>query len=98
RERGFPFVVQYTINGYPRSLEYAVVDPAKSVEHARRVASEYGSRAVVWRYDTIVFSSETPRDFHLRNFERLAAGLAGVTDEVVISFAQIYRKTNTNMN
>jgi hypothetical protein len=98
RERGIPFVVQYTINGYPRSLEYAVVDPEKSIERVRRVADEYGPRVVVWRYDTIVFSSETPRGFHLRNFERLAAGLAGVTDEVVISFVQIYRKTRTNMN
>jgi hypothetical protein len=98
RERGCPFVVQYTINGYPRSLEYAVVDPEKSIEHARRVADEYGPRVMVWRYDTIVFSSATPRDFHLRNFERLAAALTGVTDEVVISFAQIYRKTRTNMN
>jgi hypothetical protein len=98
RERGCPFVVQYTIDGYPRSLEYAVVDPEKSIEHARRVADEYGPRVMVWRYDTIVFSSATPRDFHLRNFERLAAALTGVTDEVVISFAQIYRKTRTNMN
>lgn len=119
RERGFPFVVQFTINGYPRSLEYAVVDADKSVEHARRIADEYGPRVVVWRYDTIVFwsqtpvfwsrtpvfrpqtpvfSSATPRDFHLRNFERLAAALAGVTDEVVISFAQIYRKSRTNMD
>jgi Domain of unknown function (DUF1848) len=97
RDRGFPFVLQYTINGYPRALEYAVVDPEKSVEHARRVAGEYGPRVVVWRYDTVVFSSVTPRDSHLRNFERLATALSGSTDEVVISFAQIYRKTRTNM-
>ena len=105
RARGFPFVVQFTINGYPRSLEYAVVDADKSVEHARRIADEYGPRVVVWRYDTIVFwsqtlvfSSATPRDFHLRNFERLATALAGATDEVVISFAQIYRKSRINMD
>ncbi len=98
RERGFPFVVQYTINGYPRALEYAVVDPDKSIALVRRVAGEFGPRVVVWRYDTVVFSSGTPRDFHLRNFERLAAGLTGATDEVVVSFAQIYRKTRTNMD
>ena len=75
-----------------------MVDAEKSVQHARRVADEYGPRAVVWRYDTVVFSSVTPRDFHLRNFERIAAGLTGATDEVVISFAQIYRKSRTNMD
>lgn len=42
RERGVPFAVQYTINGYPRALEYAVVDADKSVQHARRVADEMG--------------------------------------------------------
>jgi hypothetical protein len=26
RERGFPFVVQYAINGYPRELERSVAD------------------------------------------------------------------------
>ena len=98
RQRGFPFTVQFTINGYPRSLEYAVVDADKSVEHARRIADEYGPRVVVWRYDTVLFSSATPRDFHLRNFERLATGLSGSADEVVISFAQIYRKSRVNMD
>lgn len=98
RQRGFPFVVQYAINGYPRSLEYAVVDAKRSVEHVRRVAEEYGARVCVWRYDTIVISSETPIEFHLRNFESLAAALEGAVDEVVISFVQLYRKTLRNMN
>lgn len=95
--RGFPFIVQYTINGYPRSLEYAVVDASRSVDHVRRVSDEYGRRVCVWRYDTIVISSETPTEFHLRNFESLAFALEGVVDEVVISFMQLYRKTLRNM-
>lgn len=93
-----PFIVQYTINGYPRALEYAVVDAKRSVDHVRRVNEEFGQRACVWRYDTIVVSTETPIDFHLRNFESLAAALQGVVDEVVISFVQLYRKTLRNMN
>ena len=98
RRRGFPFVVQHTINAYPRVLEEAVVDAAKSVEHVRRLAEEYGPRVCVWRYDTIIESSATPRDFHVRTFSRLAKELQGVTDEVVISFAHIYEKTLRNMN
>lgn len=98
RSRGLPFVVQYTINGYPRSLEYAVVNAVKSVEHARRISEEYGPRVCIWRYDTIVISSETPVKFHIRNFESLAAALEGAVDEVVISYVQLYRKTLRNMN
>jgi transposase len=98
RERGYPFVVQYTINGYPRELERAVVDPGRSAAHMRMLAADYGPRVAVWRYDTIVYSSLTDSDFHRRNFEELARRLEGTTDEVVVSFAQIYRKTERNLN
>lgn len=98
RGRGFPFVIQYTINGYPRELEYSVVNADRSVQHLRRVSEEYGPRVCVWRYDTIVISSLTPADFHLRNFESLCRALEGATDEVVISFAHLYKKTLSNMN
>jgi hypothetical protein len=96
-EAGYPFVVQHGINGYPRALEFSVVDADRSVSHVKHLADRYGPRVAVWRYDPIIFSSLTPLDFHRRNFARLAAGLEGATDEVVISFAQIYKKTRRNM-
>jgi hypothetical protein len=95
--RGYPFVVQHTITGYPRQLESRVAQAGRTVEHLRRVAGFYGPAAVVWRYDPIVLTSLTPPDWHRRTFERLAALLEGVTDEVVVSFAQIYQKTRRNM-
>ena len=98
RERGFPFTVQYTINGYPRALETSVVDAERSVETAWKVREVYGPRALVWRYDTIVTSSITPADFHVENFRRLASRLEGATDEVVVSFAQSYKKTRRNLD
>ena len=98
RDRGYPFVVQYTINAYPRTLERSVVNARRSVEHMRTIAGSYGLRAAVWRYDTVVFTSVTTADFHRHNFESLAQALEGTTDEVVISFAQIYKKTLQNMN
>lgn len=98
RRLGYPFIVQYTITGNPRSLEQSVVPSATTVEHIRRLAAEYGPRVAVWRYDPIVITSDTPFDFHRRNFADLAARLEGATDEVVISFAQIYKKTRTNMD
>jgi len=97
RERGFPFIVSYSINAYPRALEVSVVDATKSVRHMKLLSEEYGPRVAVWRYDPIVFTPETPASFHLANFERLAGQLEGSTDEVVISFAQIYKKTERNL-
>lgn len=98
RRLGFPFIVQYTINGYPRSLETNVVEWRKSAETVREVATEFGRRRVVWRYDTIIFTDETPANFHVENFQRIAQSLEGYTDEVVISFMQVYQKTKSNMN
>jgi hypothetical protein len=96
-ELGYPFVVQHTINGYPRTLEFSVVDSTKPVEQMARLAKTFGPKVGVWRYDPIVFTSVTPIDFHRKNFRRLAAMLEGTTDEVVVSFAQVYRKTKRNM-
>ncbi|HWB54701.1 MAG TPA: DUF1848 domain-containing protein [Tepidisphaeraceae bacterium] len=92
-----PFVIQYTINGYPRQLEYAVVDPKKSIQHMHRIADQFGPEVCVWRYDTILLTSLTDLDFHRKNFRSLAERLAGATNEVVISFAHFYRKTQTNL-
>jgi hypothetical protein len=96
--RGFPFVVQVTITGYPRALERSVPDTAAAVAQVRALSAAYGRDAVVWRYDPIVATSLTDGDFHRRNFAALAAGLAGATDAVVVSWAQVYRKTRRNMD
>ncbi len=97
RERSYPFIVQYTITGYPRELEYRVINATYTIAHMQRLAHTYGPAVAVWRYDPIVFSSLTPIDWHRRNFASLAQALEGATDEVIISFAQIYKKTKRNM-
>ncbi len=98
RQRGYPFIVQHTITGYPRELEYRVINYMHTVEHMKALADNYGSHVAVWRYDPIVISSLTNVDWHRRNFENLARALEGATDEVIISFAQIYKKTRRNMD
>src|SRR5260370_21779493 len=98
KARQVPFVVQHTINSYPHALEQSVVDAAKSVQHVGHLADQYGPLACVWRYDTILLTSLTPREFHLNTFARLAKDLEGATDQVVISFAHVYQKTLRNVN
>ncbi len=97
RRLGFPFVVQYTITGYPRELEYAVIPWERSCEIAEQVAQSFGPRAVVWRYDPILLTTLTPPSFHVKRFALLAQRLEGITDEVVVSCAQLYRKTLANL-
>ena len=98
RDGGYPFVIQYGINGFPKELEPRVPDAQESARLLREVSGAFGRRVCVWRYDTVVISSLTPPAFHLRNFERLARALSGATDEVVISFLHPYRKTVRQMD
>lgn len=93
----FPFVVQVTITGYPRALERSVIEPTRAVADMHRLARGFGPKVAVWRYDPILIGSLTPPDWHRETFRRLAGGLAGASDEVVTSFATLYRKTRRNL-
>jgi hypothetical protein len=97
-ERGFPFVVTYTINRYPKQIDAYTPEAECAIDHLKRIAERYGPRVATWRYDTILYSSLTPREFHLENFSFLAERLSGCADEVIISFAQIYQKTDRNLS
>ena len=94
---GLPFVVQMTVTGYPRALETSVTETDAAIAALRAVAEAFGPRAVVWRYDPILITDLTSAPWHAANFRRIAAALAGATDEVVVSFAEIYRKTARNL-
>lgn len=98
RRAEIPFVMHYTVTDYPRALESSVIAPERAVADIRALAAEFGPRAVVWRYDPIVFSQLTPPERHRANFARLADELEGAVDEVVISFAALYKKTARNMD
>ncbi len=91
-----PFVVHYTVTGYPRALETAVPPAERGVALIHDFAGRYGPRAVVWRYDPVMITSLTDAAWHRETFRRLAGNLAGACDEVVLSFAQIYAKTRAN--
>ena len=96
-QTGIPFVIQHSINGYPHEIEARVTNSISTVEHMKSIADEYGSERLIWRYDPIVFTSLTTYDDHLQTFVTLAQLLEGTTDEVVVSFAQLYKKTVSQM-
>lgn len=98
RERGFPFIVHQGILGYPRALEATQTPVEQATKDMQTLATEYHPRVAIWRYDPILFTSLTPVEWHLRNFRRIAEQVSGATDEVVVSFAQIYQKTQRNLD
>ncbi|HEY0522226.1 MAG TPA: DUF1848 domain-containing protein, partial [Stellaceae bacterium] len=93
-----PFIVQFTATAYPRALESSVIAPERAVAQIRELAARFGPRAVVWRYDPVLVTSLTPPEWHRETVARLADALAGAIDEVVLSVANIYRKTRRNLD
>lgn len=93
-----PFTVQFTLTGYPRALEPAVIAEAAGIAQIQALRRDWGPRAAVWRYDPILATSLTPVEFHRERFARIALALRGAVDEVVVSFADLYRKTARNLD
>ena len=97
-ERGWPFVVQFTVTGYPRPLEPSTIRAEDAAAQIAQLARRFGPRAAVWRYDPVLLSSATGPDWHRATFARLARLLRGHVDEAVLSFVEPYRKTRRNLD
>ena len=97
-ERGWLFVIQYTVTGYPRLLEPSVIAGEEAAAQIAEIARRFGPRAAVWRYDPVLLSSATGPDWHRATFARLARLLRGHVDEAVLSFVEPYRKTRRNLD
>jgi hypothetical protein len=93
-----PFTVQFTATGYPRALESSVIAAEEAVAQLAQLARRFGPRVAVWRYDPIVLTSTLDADAHVAGFATLARALAGIVDEVVLSFVHPYRKTARNLD
>jgi len=89
RRRGFAFVVQLALCGYPPRVDPGGINLEEVVGQARHVARRFGDRVLVWRYDPAIVSVEMPVDWHVANFARIASALRGATDEVVLAFAEV---------
>lgn len=95
---GYRYYFQYTITGYPRTLEKSVPNPHKAIQSFSYLSDLVGSDKVIWRYDPILLSNVVDLDEHKRLFEKIASRLAGKTNRVVISFSDLYKKTERNLN
>ena len=93
-----PFVVQFTLTGYPRALESSVVAVPEAVAQLRELRRRFGPRAAVWRYDPLVFAAGMDSEAHAVGFPMLVQALAGSVDEVALSVMTPYRKSRRNLD
>ena len=93
----YRYYFQFTINPYDKGIEYDVPRKAGIIETFRALSKRIGSRRVIWRYDPILFSDEIDMDYHIKYFEEIASRLEGYVRTCVISFIDLYKKTERNI-
>jgi len=93
---GYRMIFHFTINGLPKAFEPRVPDAADMVECAHALSRRYGQDAVLWRYDPVLVSSITDRQYHLNRFRELCAALEGVVKRCYFSFTVFHNKVRKN--
>lgn len=95
--KNYVYYFQFTLTGYGKDVEPKL--PSKREELIptfKRLSEKIGKEKVIWRYDPILVSKRYTMDYHLRAFEEIANNLADYTEKVVISFVDLYLKTQRN--
>lgn len=97
--QAYPFYFQFTLTPYGKDVEPVV--PSKNdviLPAFQELSRRIGPERVIWRYDPILFTERYTMDYHITFFSLLARRLEGYTRKCIISFVDLYRNTQTNMN
>jgi hypothetical protein len=92
---GYRFYFNYTVTALPSVFE-ANVDKQKAIETLKLLSKMYSPKHINWRFDPIVFSSITDRDFYISSFTKLAGQFAGLVERCYFSFVTEYDKVRRN--
>jgi len=93
----YMYYFQYTINPYNKSMECNVPQKHDGIETFQRLSDKIGPKRVIWRYDPILFTESMDMNYHIQYFEEIAKRLKGYTNTCVISFVDLYKKTQRNL-
>lgn len=95
--KDYMYYFQFTINPYDRGLELGVPRKEGIISTFKELSEKIGPKRVVWRYDPILLTENMGVDYHVRYFEEIAKRLEGYTNTCVISFVDLYQKTQRNL-
>lgn len=101
KDMGINSYVQFTLNDYEKEgLEPNVPGLEKRIDIFKRLVDNLGFGSVIWRYDPVLLTSETPIDEHIERIRNIAEKLKGYSEKLVFSFADIskYNKVKFNLD
>ncbi|MGN7613522.1 DUF1848 domain-containing protein [Magnetococcales bacterium HHB-1] len=96
RDLGFHTAFHITLTGLPATWEPFLPSVEKRIATFQQLSQQVSS-GVVWRYDPIILSNQTPYDYHIARFTWLAEQLCGFTDRVIVSFLDRYLKSERGL-
>jgi DNA repair photolyase len=96
-KRGFRYYFQFTVNNYPNTLEPNIPSLDKRLSTFRELSHQVTPSRVIWRYDPIIISNNTTVESHIENFSLLAGELKGLTNRVMVSIVDFYKKTDKRL-
>ena len=85
-----------TITPYGKDLEPNVPPFEKVIEDFKTLSNKIGKNAVALRYDPILINEEYTAEKHIEMFDLFAKSLKGYTEDVTISFLDLYEKVKRN--
>lgn len=95
--KGYMYYFQFTINAYDKGLEASVPKKDGVINTFKKLSEKIGPKRVIWRYDPILLTEHMDKAYHYRYFEEIARRLEGYTNTCVISFVDLYKKTQLNL-
>lgn len=95
--KGYKYYFQFTLNPYDKSLEHNVPRKKYIIDTFVELSEMIGKEKVIWRYDPIILTDRYTKEYHYKWFEYLAQKLCNYTDKCVISFLDLYKKTERNL-
>ena len=95
--KNYMYYFQFTINPYDKGLELGVPKKEGIISTFKELSEKIGKKRVIWRYDPILLTEKMGVDYHVCYFEEIAKRLEGYTDTCVISFVDLYKKTQRNL-
>ena len=85
-----------TITLYGKDIEPFVPDKDAVMDSFISLSRTVGPAKMSWRYDPIFIDEKYDADFHINAFREMSEKLKGSTNQVVVSFIDLYEKTKKN--
>lgn len=93
----YPYYVQFTLTAYGADVEPFLPPKDVLLSAFQKLARESGENRVLWRYDPIIYNKRYTKEEHIRIFQKYAQSLSGYTDVCTVSFLDVYRKIQKNL-